>query len=100
MPVPAARGTEAQLWLARWIDGQATAVQAGENRGAMLHHDRVVQGLWGPWPLGPEATVREVPMAVAPGPWGLVAFVQDARGDTLQVLGIDASTCPRGSASR
>jgi len=98
--VPAARGTEAQLWLARWIDGQGTAVQAGENRGATLHHDRVVQGLWGPWPLGPMATVRVVPVAAAPGRWGLVAFVQDARGDTLQTLGWEASACARAGTSQ
>ena len=100
VPVPSARGSEAQLWLARWVDGQATAVQAGENRGAMLRHDRVVQGLWGPWPLGPGATVREVPVAAASGPWGLVAFVQDARGDTLQTLGWDAATCAAAATSR
>jgi hypothetical protein len=42
--------------------------------------------------------VREVDLAPAAGAWGLVAFVQDARGDTLQSLGLDASAC-RGAAS-
>jgi hypothetical protein len=98
VPVAAARGTEAQLWLAQWIDGQRTAVRAGENRGAVLRHDRVVRALWGPWPLAARPTVREVDLAPAAGAWGLVAFVQDARGDTLQSLGLDASAC-RGAAS-
>jgi hypothetical protein len=100
VPVPVARGTAAQLWLARWIDGQATAVRGGENRGALLRHDRVVQGLWGPWPLGAEAMVRQVSLPPAPGRWGVVAFVQDARGDTLQSLGIDSSTCRPATTPR
>jgi hypothetical protein len=61
--------------------------------GLEQRHDRVVQGLWGPWPLGMQATVREVRVDPAAGSWGLVAFVQDARGDTLQTLGWDAKAC-------
>ena len=100
VPVAAARATEAQLWLAQWIDGQRTAVRTGENRGAVLRHDRVVRELWGPWPLAAQATVREVDLVPARGAWGLVAFVQDARGDTLQSLGVDATQCARRAAAR
>jgi hypothetical protein len=90
-PVPSARGTEAQLWLARYVDGQRTQVRAGENRGATLSHERVVRGLWGPWPLADG--VQRVDLGPAQGPWGLVAFVQDARGDTLQSLRLAAAEC-------
>jgi hypothetical protein len=92
-PVAAVRGTQAQLWLARWIDGQHTAVRAGENAGVQLRHDRVVQGLWGPWPLARGVAMQDVALDAIPGRWGLVAFVQDARGDTLQSLGLDATAC-------
>jgi hypothetical protein len=91
---------EAQVWLARWVDDQRTVVRAGENRGATLRHDRVVQGLWGPWPLATPATVRDVRIAPDPGRWGLVAFVQDARGDTLQSLGMDGSACRATGSAR
>ena len=100
VPVAAARGTEAQLWLARWIDGQQTAVRTGENAGAVLRHDRVVQGLWGPWPVTGPTVPHDVDLPAATGRWGLVAFVQDARGDTLQSLGLDASTCVAHSGKR
>jgi hypothetical protein len=99
VPVAAARGTEAQLWLAQWLDDQRTVVRAGENRGATLRHDRVVRGLWGPWPLAAQATAREVDVAPLPGNWGLVAFVQDARGDTLQSLGLAGTECLGNSGS-
>ena len=84
----------ARLWLARYADDRGTRVPAGENRGATLHHDRVVQGLWGPWPLAAPATVRRVDLGAAPAPrWGLVAFVQDPRGDTLQSLALAMPGC-------
>jgi hypothetical protein len=34
-----------------------------------------------------------------PGAWGLVAFVQDARGDTLQSLGLAGSACRAAPAA-
>jgi hypothetical protein len=85
--------TAAQVWLAQYVDGQTTQVRAGENRGATLRHDRVVRKLWGPWRLDgtPLSRNQEVP-AIA-GRWGLVAFVQDERGRTLQSLQLPASQC-------
>ncbi|MGH8029445.1 MAG: DUF1223 domain-containing protein [Arenimonas sp.] len=98
--VAGSRGTEAQLWLARWVDDQHTAVKAGENRGVALRHDHVVQGLWGPWALDARATTHEVTIAPLAGKWGMVAFVQDARGDTLQSLELAASRCPATEPTR
>jgi hypothetical protein len=92
--VPAKQANpEAKLWLARYVDGRTTRVADGENRGATLRHDRVVQGLWGPWPLAAPVTTRVVRLEPVAPPWGLVAFVQDARGDTLQSLDLPAAAC-------
>jgi len=83
-----------RLWLAQYLDAQASDVRAGENKGATLHHDRVVTRLWGPWP--PEDAkdrAQQVAFATPSSPWGLVAFVQDARGETLQSLELPGSRC-------
>ncbi len=86
--------TDATVWLAQTIDAQSTQVRTGENRGATLRHDRVVQQLFGAWPLGAEPTQRIQDLAAIPtGAWDLVAFVQDSRGNTLQSLSLDANRC-------
>lgn len=81
-----------KVWLAQYSDNQTSVVRAGENRGATLHHDRVVQKLWGPWPLG-TADVHLESITIPSGKWGLVAFAQDAEGSTLQSLGLPSSHC-------
>lgn len=84
----------ARLWLAQYLDGQTIAVRAGENKGATLHHDHVVGRLWGPWPLqGSNRQTRRVDVPSVSAPWGLVAFLQDRRGQTLQTLELPASHC-------
>lgn len=83
----------AQVWLAQYSDDQNTAVRAGENAGVNLHHDRVVRRLWGPWPLAGATLSRHVAVT-APSPrWGVIAFVQDARGRILQSLSLPADAC-------
>lgn len=83
-----------QLWLAQYLDGQTTEVRAGENKGVTLRHDHVVHKLWGPWPLqGTDNHARQVQVPSVPSPWGLLAFVQDPRGQTLQALELPASRC-------
>lgn len=82
-----------QIWLAQYLDGQTSNVRAGENRGSTLHHDRVVQKLWGPWPLNTATETRVQSIQVPNGEWGLVAFIQDDHGRTLQSLGLPASAC-------
>lgn len=86
----AAANPGAQVWLAQYVDGQRTDVRAGENRGSALRHDRVVTRLWGPWRLGARPVSQSVVVDGSRGPWGLIAFVQDARGETLQSLGLPA----------
>lgn len=83
----------AQLWLAQYVDDQTSQISAGENRGSLLHHDRVVQKLWGPWPVHTETESHSQPVVSPEGAWGLLAFVQDGQGGTLQSLALPASAC-------
>jgi len=90
---------DATVWLAQTVDAQTTQVRAGENHGATLHHDRVVQQLAGGWPLGAGSAQRMLDLAAMPSvAWRVVAFVQDARGNTLQSLSLDASRCAESAA--
>jgi hypothetical protein len=75
-------------------------IGAGENRGAMLHHDRVVREWLGPVPLvgGLARIHREFALtadasdAVPYGRFGVAAFVEDAaNGDVLQA--VDLAAC-------
>lgn len=92
--VPKGNATgEAQLWLARYVDDQVTDVKAGENRGVTLHHDRVVRQLYGPWKFDGAAVSQSVELPAQDSPWGLTAFVQDAQGEVLQSLALEASAC-------
>lgn len=84
----------AQVWLALYADDQTTQVRAGENRGATLHHDRVVRRLYGPWPLT-QAVSQQVQLKPDAGRWGVTAFVQDARGNTLQSLNLSPAVCDK-----
>lgn len=89
----AATADGAEVWLAQYVDGQTTQVRAGENRGVNLRHDRVVRRLWGPWPLTQAASTHSEDVPLPSGEWGLVAFVQDVRGRTLQSLHLPANGC-------
>ena len=51
-------GPGSQLYLALYENGLGSEVKSGENAGATLHHDRVVRGLWGPWPLPAAGTAH------------------------------------------
>jgi len=97
MPLTKVSAT-AQLYLAIYQNQLTSSVQAGENDGVTLHHDRVVRGLWGPWPLaqgGASKSLRITPPKSATlGQLGLTAFVQDARtGETLQALSLPLTAC-------
>ncbi|MDB6163423.1 MAG: hypothetical protein JWL98_855 [Xanthomonadaceae bacterium] len=86
-------GDGAQLWLARHVDAQTSVVNAGENSGVTLHHDRVVLQLLGPWSVSGGTVVRRVRLPAHAGPWGVTAFVQARNGDVLQSLNLDAASC-------
>lgn len=84
----------AQLWVARYVDGQSSQVRAGENRGATLRHDRVVRQLSGPWPLSAGSTLsRQILLPPESGEWGVTAFVQDVDGTVLQSVSVPAHDC-------
>lgn len=91
-----ARG--AGLFLALYEDDVLHAIDAGENSGKKLRHERVVRGLFGPWPLGTGTITRKLDVAThsthAAPRLGLTAFVQDkASGRTLQALSLPLSGC-------
>lgn len=97
MPVAQApRG--AQLWLAQYRDAQTTVVAGGENAGRRLRHDRVVSALWGPWALAGDVLQQTVTVDAPVTGGGFTAFVQDARGRTLQSVALDLAACaaPQG----
>ncbi len=85
--------SSAEIWLAQYVDDQTSQIDAGENRGSVLHHDRVVRKLWGPWPVKMESELHSQPVEIPGGEWGLVAFVQDDQGGTLQSLALSGSAC-------
>lgn len=86
-------GEGTRLWLARYVDAQASVVLAGENRGTTLHHDRVVRELAGPWPLEGGTVSHRVVLPDDNAAWGVTAFVQDRRGRILQSLSLPSSRC-------
>ena len=84
----------AQLLVARYVDAQVSDVRAGENRGVILRHDRVVQQLSGPWALPDSGALsRQIDLPTESAPWGVTAFVQDARGNVLQSVNLPAGDC-------
>lgn len=102
--VPTGAAATGDLYVALYEDGLSTAVKAGENAGVLLHHDRVVRGLWGPWPLdanGAKHSLDITPPATSDGArLGVTAFVQERRrGDTLQSLSLPLATCPEAPAT-
>jgi hypothetical protein len=77
----------AMLHLALTESGLANAVNAGENRGVVLHHDHVAREWAGPVAVTQQAAAESALSAVRRGPGGAVAFVQDPRsGEVLQAV--------------
>ena len=83
----------AQAFIALYENGLVTAVAAGENRGATLHHDYVVRKWIGPIDLkGGSAeyrTVLALDRGSNPKHLAVAAFVQDsATGELLQATAL------------
>ncbi len=89
----------AALYLALYENGLSTQVKAGENNGVLLHHERVVRQLLGPYPLSGTQWSKTLHVAASrdahPDRLGLTAFVQSAPGDTLQALSMPLAACAR-----
>ncbi|MEX3636884.1 DUF1223 domain-containing protein [Paraburkholderia sp. BR14320] len=92
-------------YLAVYENALTTQVGAGENRGATLHHERVVRAWFGPVPIvAGHARIRQDvdlrdasvdaktdPIANVADRFGVVAFVEsDASGDVLQAADLPA----------
>lgn len=99
LPRAAASLPEGSLYLALYENGLSTQVGAGENRGELLHHERVVRRLLGPYPLAGAQWSRNLhvtsPGDAQAGQLGLTAFVQTTKGDTLQALSLPLASCTR-----
>ena len=90
-------------YVAVYENALVSQVRAGENRGATLHHERVVRQWIGPVPLAAgsaqirraitldDANNSDSEMTDATGKYGVVAFVEDAAtGEVLQVAELAA----------
>ena len=89
---------DAQLYLALYENAIVSVVKAGENGGVTLHHDRVVRGFWGPWPVAAAGAAQNLqvtlPADARVANTGLTAFVQTPRGgETLQALSLPLGQC-------
>ncbi|HEY2000494.1 DUF1223 domain-containing protein [Paraburkholderia sp.] len=93
-------GEPLSAYLAVYENALSSEVRAGENRGATLHHERVVRQWIGPVPLtaGNAQIHREIMLddadgnaAMASGKYGVVGFVENAAtGEVLQVADLAA----------
>ena len=97
LPQSAAALPSGSLYLALYENGLSTQVKAGENDGVLLHHERVVRRLLGPYPLAGEQWSRAMhvvpPRDAHADHLGITAFVQNAQGDTLQALSLPLGAC-------
>lgn len=84
---------DADLYIAVYENGLSRYVKAGENRGRTLHHDHVVRGLYGPYPVARKTQENEkalripLPDEIEAANAGIVAFVQNREdGGVLQAV--------------
>ncbi|MEO6173181.1 MAG: DUF1223 domain-containing protein, partial [Arenimonas sp.] len=90
-----------QWYLAVYQDGLSSQVRAGENRGKLLRHDRVVRQWLGPYRLNGTSTDKDFTIALSNasvvGQTGLLAVLENsANGQVLQSLKLPLSTCRSG----
>jgi hypothetical protein len=84
---------DAAFYVAAYENRLESRITAGENRGLVLQHDRVVLEWRGPYALG----ARQVELALLPKAKivdsGVVGFIQNRRtGEVLQALSLAACT--------
>lgn len=85
----------ARVHVALFENGLESSVQAGENRGASLHHDFVVRAWLGPFPMGRDGRFDRIEdigidKSWRPGGLGAAAIVYAANGDVLQAISTGA----------
>lgn len=84
---------DGKLFVALYENGLTSDVKTGENRGTVLRHDYVVRDWIGPIALSVDGrTALPRALTVPPGAvarnLGVAAFVQNERGEVLQVLAL------------
>ena len=84
---------QAAVYVAAYENRLESRITAGENRGVVLQHDRVVLEWRGPYALG----TQQIQLALLPkakiADSGVAAFVQNRRtGEVLQALSLAACT--------
>jgi hypothetical protein len=90
-PVMSSAQEPMELFVALYENNLESQVQAGENRGKLLHHDYVVRVLLGPVAVATDKITRQqwqIPLATdwKTADMGLAAFVQSTKtGEILQV---------------
>lgn len=93
----AGNGKPVWLWLALYEDGLSTQIEGGENKGKLLHHDRVVRFLQGPWKLPQQQWKQAVAVpldGIDVGKSGLVVFAETSSDTTLlQSLQLPLAAC-------
>lgn len=90
-----------QWYLAVYQDGLSSQVRAGENKGKLLKHDRVVRQWLGPYRLDSSNTAKDFNIALSTaaafGQTGLLAVLENSNnGQVLQSLKLPLSQCRSG----
>jgi len=92
--VKASSARDARLYIALVEGGVASQVNAGENKGRLLHHDFVVREWLPPVSLAAGSAAATVtrtialPAGAAAAKLGVSAFVQSDKGEVLQALNL------------
>ncbi len=94
----------AQWYLAVYQDGLSSQVRAGENKGKLLKHDRVVRQWLGPYRFDGKSTTKDFDIALSKAgvtdQTGLLAVLENStNGRVLQSLRLALSQCA-GDVSR
>jgi hypothetical protein len=90
--LPPEQRRKARAYLALYENNIERHIGAGENRGRVLHHDRVVHSLIGPASVDSEGNLRLERQVKLDAQWktadlGVVAFVQNTKsGSVLQAV--------------
>ena len=88
-------------YLAVYQDGLSSQVRAGENKGKLLKHDRVVKRWLGPYQLNGTSTLKDFTITLSNADamerTGLLAVLENSgNGQVLQSLRLPLSQCRSG----